>query len=200
MFDTTLSGGEGFKRKLLSPPQTRGTMLALVIFSGVTSVAVLMLILSVRSLTWHKISPFWNTILLVLVLLSAWQVVIHDGSITFEHGLLFSFCALLGLLVGFVRGQAARMRFDFNVGDVICRRGAFLIFCWAAVAVTNVTILDAPALGTPAWQLGLPAALLFLTGAFLTSTLTLFVRSSAMRAEYLERAAREQTQQETQVG
>ena len=173
-------------------------MLTLATFSGVTWVAVLMLIVSIRSLTWHKISRFWNSILLLLVLVATWEVVTRDGPVSFEQWLLFIFCALLGLLVGFVRGQAAPMRFDFHAGDVICRRGAFLIFCWAAVAITNITFLDAPSLSSPAWQLGLPAALIFLCATFLISTLTLFARSSATRQDYLLQAQR-QAQQETQV-
>ncbi len=173
----------------------------LAIFSVVTCVAVLMLIVSIRSLTWHVISRFLNSILLLLVAFAMWLVVTRDGPISFERGLLFTLCGLVGLVVGFARGQAAAMRYDAHAGNITCRRGGFLIFCWAAVAITNVTLLTGPGLRDPAWQVGLPAALVFLTASFVSATLTLFYRTSTLLHEHLLQAEQEaQTQQQTSAG
>lgn len=166
----------------------------LALFLLVTWVAVLMLIFSIRSLTWHRISRFLQSILLLLVALACWQVITRDGSVSVELGLLFTFCGLLGAATGFVRGQTTPMHYDLPAGDVICRRGGLLSFCWAVVAVTNVTLLNHPSLSDTTWRIALPAALTFLTGAFVAGTLTIFSRVSA-----LQRATLLQAQQETQV-
>lgn len=170
-------------------------MPALATFSLVTCIAVLMLIVSIRALVWHRISRFLQTLLLLLVLFANWLVISSTGPLSFEWGLLFALCALLGLLIGFIRGQAAPMRFDPQVGDVVCRRRGFLIFCWAAVAVAYVTILNGPGLRDSAWRIGLAAALTFLTASFIASTLTIFSRLTSMQYDHRTQAAQEvQTQ------
>ncbi len=166
----------------------------LAVFTVVTAVAVLMLIVSIRALTWHTISRFLQTILLLLVLVATWLVIMRDGPLSFEEGLLLALSTLLGLVIGFIRGQAALIRFDLAVGDVVCRRGSLLIFCWAAVAVTNVTLLEGSGLRSSIWQSALPAALTFLTCVFLVSTLTIFSRITAM-----QRDIQAQPGQETQA-
>jgi len=159
----------------------------MVIFIIVIAVAVLMLIVWMRALTWHTISRFLQTILLLLVIAANWLVLTHDNSLSFESGfesgLLLALCTLLGIVIGFIRGQAARLRFDLSVGDVVCRRGSLLIFCWAAVAITTIALLSAPGLGASIWQVVLPAALTFLTVAFVVSTLTIFSRIRVMQQE-----------------
>ncbi len=157
----------------------------LAIFSAVTCVAVLMLIVSFRSLTWHRVSPSLNSLLLLLTIIAAWQLAARVGPISFEQGLLFTLCILLGLAVGFARGLAIPLRYEPREGGVICRRGALLIFCWAVVAVADVTSLAGHGFSDPAWLTGLPAALLFLTAFFVTSTLTLFYRISTREREEL---------------
>jgi uncharacterized membrane protein len=167
----------------------------LAIFAAVTCVAVLMLIVSFRSLTWHRVSQPLNTLLLLLTVIAAWQLVARVGPISFEQGLLFTLSVLLGLVVGFARAQAIPLRYEPREGGVICRRGALLIFCWAAVAVADVTSLAGHGLYDPAWQTGLPAALLFLTASFISSTLTLFYRiSTREREEQAQSAEQPQAQ------
>jgi hypothetical protein len=163
----------------------------LAVFIVVTAVAVLMLIVSIRALTWHTISRFLQTILLLLVIVATWLVITRDGLLSFEEGLLLALSALLGLVIGFIRGQAALLRFDLAVGDVVCRRGSLLIFCWAAVAVTNITLLVGSRPRVSIWQVVLPAALTFLTTAFLASTLTILSRITAMQRETQAQAGRE---------
>jgi hypothetical protein len=159
-------------------------MPALAIFSLVTCVAVLMLIVSIRALVWHRISRFLQTLLLLLILFANWLVISSTGLLSFEWGLLFALCALVGLLVGFIRGQAAPMRYDPQIGDVVCKRRGFLIFCWAAIAVIYVTLLNGPGPHDPAWRIGLPAALTFLTASFAATTLTIFSRLSGMQEDH----------------
>lgn len=169
-------------------------MPTLAIFSLVTCVAVLMLIVSIRALVWHRISRFLQTLLLLVVLFANWLVISSTGLLSFEWGLLFALCGLVGLLLGFIRGQATPMRYDPQVGDVVCKRRGFLIFCWAVVAVGDVTLLNGPGPHDPAWSIGLPAALTFLTASFAASTLTIFSRMSGMQYDH-----RMQSQQEIQA-
>jgi hypothetical protein len=169
-------------------------MPTLAIFSLVTCVAVLMLIVSIRALVWHRISRFLQTLLLLVVLFANWLVISSTGLLSFEWGLLFTLCGLVGLLLGFIRGQAAPMRYDPQVGDVVCRRRGFLIFCWAVVAVGDVTLLNSPGPHDLAWRIGLPAVLTFLTASFAASTLTIFSRMSGMQYDH-----RMQSQQEVQA-
>lgn len=166
-------------------------MPALATFSLVTCIAVLMLIVSIRALVWHRISRFLQTILLFVVLFADWLVISSTGVLSFEWGLLFALCGLVGLLLGFIRGQAAPMRYDPQVGDVVCRRRGFLIFCWAVVAVTYITLLNGTGLHDPAWRIGLPAALTFLTASFAASTLTIFSRLTGMLRDNRIQSAQE---------
>ncbi len=144
---------------------------------------MLMLIASIRALTWHKVSQPLTGMLLVLALFAAWQLLTHSGPISAAQWGLFILCALVGLVVGLVRGQCALLRFVPSEGDVLCRRGALLIFCWAATAITLITLLSIPSSRMPAWEAALPPALAFLTAAFVASTLTIFARVSALRRE-----------------
>ena len=169
-------------------------MPTLATFSLVTCIAVLMLIVSIRALVWHRISRFLQTLLLLVVLFANWLVISSTGMLSFEWGLLFALCGLVGLLLGFIRGQAAPMRYDPQVGDVVCKRRGFLIFCWAVVAVGYVTLLNGPGPHDPAWHIGLPAAMTFLTASFAASTLTIFSRMSGMQYDH-----RMQSQQEIQA-
>jgi hypothetical protein len=168
-------------------------MPALATFSLVTCVAVLMLIVSIRALVWHRISRFLQTLLLLLVLFANWLVISSTGLLSFEWGLLFALCALLGLLIGFIRGQAAPMRHDPQVG-IVCKRRGFLIFCWAAVAVTYVTILNGPGLRDSAWRVGLAAAITFLSASFAATTLTIFSRLSGMQYDHRMQAQQHEIQ------
>ena len=167
----------------------------LAIFAAATWVAVLMLFLSVRSLTWHKVSRLLNSLLLLLVLLATGLLVTHAGPVSFEGGLLFALCGLLGLAVGFARGQAAQMHYEPREGDVMCRRPALLIFCWAGVVIAQITLLADPAARLPSWEIALHAALIFLTASFITSTFTIFYRVSSLRREYLFQLEQEQLAQ-----
>ena len=160
-------------------------MLDLAIFALATCVAALMLIASVRALTWHKVSPPLTSTLLLLVLFTTWQVVARSGPFSPEQWILFVLCALVGMLVGLMRGQAASMNFVPSEGGVLCRRGALLLFCWTVVLVASITLLTIPRLHTPAWGVALPPALIFLTAAFALSTLTIFARASSLRRDYL---------------
>lgn len=169
-------------------------MPTLAIFSLVTCVAVLMLIVSIRALVWHRISRFLQTLLLLVVLFANWLVISSTSQLSFEWWLLFALCGMVGLLLGFIRGQAAPMRYDPQAGDVVCKRRGFLIFCWAIVAVGDVTLLNSPGPHDPAWRIGLPAALTFLTASFAASTLTIFSRMSGMQYDH-----RMQSQQEIQA-
>lgn len=169
-------------------------MPTLAIFSLVTCVAVLMLIVSIRALVWHRISRFLQTLLLLVVLFANWLVISSTDLLSFEWVLLFVLCGLVGLLLGFIRGQAAPMRYDPQIGDVVCKRRGFLIFCWAVVAVGDVTLLNGPGPHDPAWSIGLPAALTFLTASFAASTLTIFSRMGGMQYDH-----RMQSQQEIQA-
>jgi hypothetical protein len=170
------------------------------IFAIATCAAVLMLIASVRALTWHKVSPFLTGILLLLVLFATWQVVAHSGPIAPEQWILFVLCGLVGMVVGLMRGQAARMRFEEREGDVICRRGALLTFCWAVLVVMSITLLTMPSQHRPIWAVGLPPALIFLAAAFAISSLTIFARVSTLREENLLHPQSEpQAQEEAQA-
>ena len=169
-------------------------MPALATFSLVTCVAVLMLIVSIRALVWHRISRFLQTLLLLVIIFANWLVISSTGLLSFEWGLLFALCALLGLLIGFIRGQAAPMRFDPQIGDVVCKRRGFLIFCWATVAVAYVTILNGPGLRDSAWRSGLAAALTFLTASFAATTLTIFSRMSSMQDDHRMQAQQQEIQ------
>ncbi|HEU5368977.1 MAG TPA: hypothetical protein VFU69_10955 [Ktedonobacterales bacterium] len=175
-------------------------MPAVAIFAIATCAAVLMLIASMRALTWHKVSPFLNTILLLLVLFVTWQVVAQSGPIAPEQWILFVLSALVGMVLGVVRGQAARMRFEAREGDVLCRRGALLMFCWAVVVVSAITLLTMPSAHRPGWAMALPPALIFLTAAIAISSLTIFARVSTLREEnLLHPQAEPQPQQEPQA-
>src|SRR5579885_2781954 len=94
------SGQHLSERRRPANASRQHAMPAVAIFSIATCAAVLMLIASVRALTWHKVSPFLNSILLLLVLFVTWQVVAHSGPIAPEQWILFVLCALVGMLVG----------------------------------------------------------------------------------------------------
>src|SRR5689334_13037957 len=126
------------------------------IFAIATCVAALMLIVAVRALTWHKISPFLNSILLLLVLFATWQVLTRSGRVPLERGILFALCGLVGLVAGVIHSQNTPMRFEPSEGDVICRRGALLSFGWVVVVVLSNTLLAIPGLRTPIWAAILP--------------------------------------------
>jgi hypothetical protein len=165
------------------------------IFALATCVAVLMLIVAVRALTWHKVSPALNSILLLLVLFVTWQLLARGGPVSLEQGVLFALCGLVGLVVGLVRGMTTPMRYVPREGGVLCRRGALLIFGWAAVVVTSITLLTMPGLHAPAWAGFLPPALVFLTAAFTFSTFTILSRVSSLRREQEFQAASEEQSQ-----
>jgi hypothetical protein len=154
------------------------------IYSATALIAIAMLVLSVRSLAWHTVSPAYNLLLMGGVAYTAWELVVHSSPFTFEHDLLFILCILVGFLVGFVRGQAMPMRYHPTLHEVVCRRGGFLIFCWAGVALALTTLHSAPNSSGPSWYLWLSAALVFLTASFLVSTLTLFARVRGTREEH----------------
>jgi hypothetical protein len=151
-----------------------------------------MLIVAGRALTWHRISPFLNSLLLLLVLFVTWQVVARSGSIPLDRGFLLTFCALVGLLAGLISGQHTPMRFEPGENDVICRRGALLIFTWAVVVIISITLWTIPGLRAPAWAAVLSPTLAFLTSAFTISTLVIFVRASALRRDQFAQIEREQ--------
>jgi hypothetical protein len=155
------------------------------IYSVIAGVAIVMLVVSFRAQSWHKISRLYQLLLLAGVVYATWQLVTRGSPMSFEPGLLFILCALVGLVVGFARGQAATMRYDAALRDVVCKRGGFLIFCWAAAALAIITLHSAPERAvSPGWLLGLNAALVFLAISFVASTLTLFARSSGIRHEH----------------
>lgn len=153
------------------------------IFAIATCVAALMLIVSIRALTWHKVSSLLNGFLLVLVVFVTGELLARSGPGSFEQWVLFVLCGLVGLIVGLVRGQTVLMRFMPREGDVLCRRGALLIFCWAVVVVISISLLTIPDLRAPAWAGILPPALVFLTTAFIVSTVTILLRVNGMRRE-----------------
>ncbi|HLV98419.1 MAG TPA: hypothetical protein VKT82_07040 [Ktedonobacterales bacterium] len=166
-------------------------MLEFAVFTLATCIAALMLIASVRALTWHKVSPPLSGLLLLLVLFVTWQVVARSSPFSPEQWLLFILCALVGLVVGLMRGQAAPMEFVPSEGDVLCRRNALLMFCWAAALVVSITLLTIPGLHAPTWKAAMPPALIFLTAAFTLSTCTIFARASTLRRDYLARSEQE---------
>jgi ABC-type xylose transport system permease subunit len=167
----------------------------IVIYAAAANVAALMLIVAIRALTWHKVSPSLTGTLLLLVLFVAWQLLKRTGSVSLEQWVLFVLCALVGLVAGLARGQMAAMRYMPSEGDVLCRRGSLLIFGWAVVVLVKTTLLTIPGLRVPAWQDVLPPALIFLTAAFTVSTLTILARVSATRHEYLAHPEQEQVAQ-----
>jgi uncharacterized sodium:solute symporter family permease YidK len=160
------------------------TMSDAAIYSATALVAIAMLALSFRSLSWHTVSPVFNLLLAVGVIYTTWQLVTKSSRFTFEHDLLFILCVLVGLLVGFVRGQAMPIRYHPTLHDVVCKRGGLLIFSWAAVALAITTMHNAPNGADSSWLLWLSAALVFLTASFLISTLTLFARARGAREEH----------------
>jgi 4-amino-4-deoxy-L-arabinose transferase-like glycosyltransferase len=166
------------------------------VFALATCVAALMLIASMRALTWHKVSPFLTSILLLLVVVVTWLILARGKAISFEQGLLFTLCGMVGMVAGLVRGQNAPMRFEPGEGDVLCRRGGLLIFCWAAVVVVLITLLTVPGLRAPTWEAILSPTLVFLTAAFIISTLTIFARVSTLRREHLSQLEQERLAQE----
>jgi hypothetical protein len=166
-------------------------MLDFAIFALATGVAALMLIAAVRALTWHKISTPLSGLLLLLVLFVTWQVVARSGPYSPEQWLLFVLCALVGLVLGLLRGQAAPMEFIPSEGDVLYRRGALLIFCWAVAQVVSITLLTIPHLRAPVWKAAMPPALIFLTASFTLSTLTIIARASTLRRDNLARSEHE---------
>jgi hypothetical protein len=158
----------------------------------VMCVAALMLIVAVRSLTWHKISPFLNGLLLLLVLFATWQVLARSGTVPLERGILLTLCGMVGLIAGVIHSQNAPMRFEPSEGDVICRRGAFLSFAWAVVVMLSITLLAISSLRAPIWAALLPPALVFLTSAFILSTFVLIARANVLRREHVFQAENEQ--------
>lgn len=154
------------------------------IYSATVLVAIVMLVVAFRSLGWHTISPAFNLLLMGGVVYAAWQLVIHSSQLNLEHDLLFVLCILFGCLIGFIRGQAMPIHYNPTLRDVVARRGGFLIFAWAAVALAIITMHSAPHASDPSWLLWLSAALVFLTASFLISTLTLFARARGAREEY----------------
>ncbi len=166
------------------------------VFATASCIAALMLIVSIRALTWHKVSVFLTSVLLLLVLFATWQVLTHSGPVSVEMWGLFFLCGLSGLVAGLVRGQNTPMRFVPGEGDVLCRRGALLPFFWAATVVTSITLLTMPGRHAPAWAVALPPALVFLTVAFTTTTLTIFARISTLRREHFSRLEQERLAQQ----
>ncbi len=154
------------------------------IYSTTALVAIVMLAVAFYSLSWHTISPVFNLLLMGGVIYAAWQLVARSTQLNFEHDLLFILCILVGLLVGFIRGQAMPIRYHPGLRDVVVRRGGFLIFAWAAVALAIITMQNAPHASNPSWLLWLSATLVFLTASFLISTLTLFARARGAREEH----------------
>lgn len=171
-------------------------MLSIAIFTFASGVAALMLIVAIRALTWHKVSGFLTSILLLLVLFATWQVLARSGSTSLERGVLFTLCGLVGLLAGLIRGQNTSMRFEPSEGDVLCRRGALLALGWAITVVISVTLWTIPGLRPPAWAAALAPALIFLTSAFTVSTLIIIARASALRREHFAQLEQEQAAQE----
>lgn len=167
-------------------------MPTIAIFPIATCVSALMLIVTVRGLTWHKISAFLNSILLLLVLFVTWQVLAGSGAVSLEGGILLTLCGMVGLLAGIIHSQKTPMRFEPSEGDVICRRGALLSFGWAVVVVLSITLLVIPGLRTPVWAAVLPPALVFLTSAFILSTLVLIARANILRREHAFQTESEQ--------
>src|ERR1051326_7506781 len=166
-------------------PQRQKVMPDIAVFALATCVGALMLIAAVRALTWHKVSPLLSGTLLLLVLVAAWQVVARGGAPSPEQGLLFTLCALVGLVVGLIRGLNTSMRFVPSEGDTLCKRGGLLIFCWTVAVVVSVTLLTIPGLHASFWKAALPPTLVFLTAAFTTSTLTIIARTTSLRREAL---------------
>lgn len=154
------------------------------IYSAAALVAIAMLALAFYSLSWHTISPAYNLLLIAGVIYTTWQLVVKSIQITFEHTLLFVLCVLVGMLVGFIRGQAMSLRYHDRLHVVVCKRGGFLTFCWAAVALALITLHNTPNTADHSWLLWLSAALIFLTASFLISTLTLFARARGVREEH----------------
>jgi len=169
----------------------------LAVFAAATCVAMLMLIVSIRALNWSRVSPVLQGFLTLLVVFVAWQLLKRDGVISFEQGLLFALCFLVGLVVGVIRGLAAGMRYDPREGNVICRRGALISFCWAAAVITYVTLLTIPGLRAPSWEGFLPPVLIFLTTAFTISTLAIISRVSSLRREHALQAPSAEEQEQT---
>ncbi len=165
------------------------------VFALATCVGALMLIVAVRGLTWHKVSPFLTSLLLLLVLFATWQVVGRSGSLSLEQWVLFTLSALVGLIVGLIHGQNTAMNFVPSEGDVLCRRGGLLIFCWAVAVVVSISLLTMPGLRASFWKAALPPALVFLTAAFTTSTLTIIARTTSLRREHLSRPEHERLAQ-----
>ncbi|HEY7349585.1 MAG TPA: hypothetical protein VH599_14820 [Ktedonobacterales bacterium] len=153
------------------------------IFGAATCVAALMLITSMRALTWHKVSTSLTSLLLLLVLFVTWSLLARSGPISLEQWILLVLCGLVGLVVGLVRGQTVPMRYEAREGGVLCRRGALLPFCWAVTAVIMITLSTIPGLRAPAWAGVLPPTLVFSATAFTASTLTVFSRVGSLRRE-----------------
>src|SRR5262245_19837952 len=153
------------------------------IYSAIVGVAIVMLVASYRSLSWRPLSRPANLFLLLVVIAATWQLLTRGGPLSLEEGLLLVLCGMVGLVVGFVWGQAAPIRYDARARDAICRRGGFLIFAWAAVALAITVLHTAPTRFAPGWTVGLTAVLMLLTTSFLISTLTLFIRIGGVRRE-----------------
>ncbi|HEY7126882.1 MAG TPA: hypothetical protein VH540_23290 [Ktedonobacterales bacterium] len=154
------------------------------IYSVAALVAIAMLVLAFYSLSWHTISPVFNLLLIAAVIYATWQLVAKSTQMNFEHDVLFVLSVLVGMLVGFVRGQAMSIRYNDRLHVVVCKRGGFLIFCWAAVALALITLHNASHNADHSWLLWLSAALVFLAASFLISTLTLFARARGVREEH----------------
>jgi FtsH-binding integral membrane protein len=142
-----------------------------------------MLVAAYRALSWRRISQRAQLVLLLVVLLAAWELLHQSGHVSLVDWLLFALCAFVGLVVGFVWGQAMPVRYDPREHDAVCRRGGFLIFCWAAVALAITVLHTAPVHLAAGWPVGLMAALLLLTTSFFVNTLTMFMRVGGVRRE-----------------
>ncbi len=170
-------------------------MPTIAVFAIATCVAALMLIVAVRGLTWHKISVWLNSALLLLVLFVAWQLVARSGSIPIESGISLALCGMAGLVAGVIHGQNTRMRFEPGEGDVICRRGALLSFSWAVVTILSMSLRAIPSLRAPLWATALPSALIFLTSTFVLGTIILMVRANLLRREHLAQLSQPENEQ-----
>ncbi len=190
--NTTLAPRSGPQRRL-----RKNAMPDQAVFAAATCVAMLMLIVSIRSLNWRRVSQVLQGILALLVAFVTWQLLQHDGVASFEQGLLLALCVLVGLVLGVIRGLAAGIRYEPREGDVICRRGALLPFCWAAAVITYVSLLTIPKLHAPSWEGFLPPALVFLAVAFGMSTLVILSRVSSLRREHELQVASAEEQEQT---